>query len=168
MFPKRRVEGLLTEELPNETIVYDTTNHKVHCLNPVARAVWQRCDGRTSEAELAQILERKLGQPAGEALVQLTLAKLGHADLLEGQTGFTTPTSRREMARQLARLGIAAATALVATIAAPTMAQAATIISCGPGMANCGCQSTFTCFVSGGVCQCLPSNTQGLQHCSGC
>ena len=94
MFPKRREKGLLTQELPNETIVYDKSNHKVHCLNAVSSFVWRRCDGRTSEAELAELLPGELGLPADEAHRRLTaihgigpwtadiylLFCLGHAD----------------------------------------------------------------------------------------
>jgi hypothetical protein len=137
MLPKRREKGLLTEELPNETIVYDTTNHKVHCLNPVARAVWRHCDGRTSAAELARLLHGELQLPVDEALVQLTLEKLGRVRLLEGEpVAFADPTSRRQAFKQVARFGVAAAAALVATIAAPTAAMAATACT-GPGGGPC-------------------------------
>jgi hypothetical protein len=126
MFPKRREKGLLTQELPNETIVYDKSNHKVHCLNAVSTFVWRRCDGRTSEEELAQLLPGELGLPAEEALVRLALEKLGQASLLEGgQKAFTNPISRRQAVKKLSRFGIAAAAALVVTVAAPSVAHAA-------------------------------------------
>ena len=100
MLPKRREKGLLTEDLPNETIVYDTTTHKVHCLNPVARLVWQHCTGRTSEASMVDILHKELSVEVDESLVKLTLEKLAAADLLktEERTWFTSPTSRRQAA----------------------------------------------------------------------
>src|SRR5262245_12804586 len=130
MFPTRREKGLLTEELPSETIVYDTTNHKVHCLNAVATLVWQHCDGRTSEAALAKILHRELGQPADEDMVRVTLEKLAEAGLLEGEApAFADATSRREAMKGLAKFGVAAAAALVATIAAPSVAQAGSTIT---------------------------------------
>src|ERR1700737_3751544 len=106
MFPKRREKELLTQELPNETIVYDKSNHKVHCLNAVSSLVWRRCDGRTSEAELAQLLPGELGLPADEALVRLALEKLGQVCLLEGgQTAVTNLTSRRQAVKKLSRFG---------------------------------------------------------------
>jgi hypothetical protein len=126
MFPKQRAKGLLTEELPEETIVYDTVKHKVHCLNPIATRVWQNCNGQTSEAQLAEILRQEFQLPADEALVQLTLEQLAAAGLLEGPRPLETRTSRREVARQLLKYGVAAAVALVATTPAPTMAQIAT------------------------------------------
>jgi hypothetical protein len=156
MFPKRREKRLLTQELPNETIVYDKSNHKVHCLNAVSTLVWRRCDGRTSEAELAQLLPGELGLPADEALVRLALEKLGQARLLEGgQTAFTDPTSRRQAVKKLTRFGIAAAAALVVTVAAPSVAQAASLL---PVNATCTasnqCASGCCCLLSQ---KCQPS-----------
>jgi len=162
MLPKRREKGLLTERLPDETIVYDTTTHKVHCLTPVATLVWQRCDGNTSKAELAEILRQELGVRANDPLVQLTLEQLAEKGLLEQPAQLKGRTSRREVARLLAKCGIAAA-ALVVTVAAPGPAQAAT--SCPSSQlgtcANNRCVrrtngQMATCFVSSGVCQCPP------------
>ena len=82
MLPKRREKGLLTESLPAETIVYDNTIHKVHCLNNVAALVWKHCTGRTSEERMAEILRQELEIPADELLVKLTLEKLANAGLL--------------------------------------------------------------------------------------
>jgi hypothetical protein len=153
MFPKRREKGLLTQELPNETIVYDKSNHKVHCLNAVSTLVWRRCDGRTSEAELAQLLPGELGLPADEAIVRLALEKLGQARLLEGgQTAVTNLTSRRQAVKKLTRFGIAAAAALVVTVAAPSVAQAASRKANGTActasnqcISNCCCQGDGKC-----------------------
>ena len=126
MFPKRREKELLIQELPDETIIYDKSNHKVHCLNTVSTFVWRRCDGRTSEAELAQLLPGELGLPANEALVRLALEKLGQARLLEGKhKALANLTSRRQAVKKLGRFGIAAAAALVVTVAAPSVAHAA-------------------------------------------
>src|SRR6516225_4369959 len=53
LLPHRREKELLIEQLPGETVIYDTSNQKAHCLNPVASLVWQHCDGRTCVEELA-------------------------------------------------------------------------------------------------------------------
>lgn len=169
MLPKRREKDLHTEKVDNETIVYDQKRHKVHCLNPIATLVWQHCDGRTSEAKLAKILHRELGQPAEEALVRLTLEKLGQAHLLEGGRTDANSTSRREAVKQLARFGAVAATALVVTIAAPTAAQAASCAGAGqacPGTVRC-CTGNGSC--TGGIC-CFGLSTActaTIQCCSG-
>ncbi len=162
MLPMRREKGLLTEQLPDETIVYDTTNHKIHCLNTIARLVWRHCDGRTSEAEMAAILGTELGVPADETLVRVTLEQLAETGLTEVPRNSRTGVSRREAARCLARLGLGAAAALVVTIAAPSAAQAASAICSNFNAISCplGNQCTKsgggpgTCKRSGASCVC--------------
>ena len=41
MLPMRRETDILIEELPTETLVYDTKRHKVHCLNKTAALLWR-------------------------------------------------------------------------------------------------------------------------------
>ncbi len=168
MLPRRREKGLLIEQLPDETIVYDTTNHKVHCLNPLATRVWQGCDGQTSEAELAAILRQELGVPADETLVHLALGELAAVELIEEPSSFKNRISRREAARQLARFGIAAAAAaFIATVAAPTPAQAGTNNCSGANnkllcLGNCCLNNSQTCVQctwTGSFCTCNKSST---------
>jgi hypothetical protein len=158
--PWRREKGLLLEELPTETLVYDTTSDKAHCLNAVARLVWRHCNGRTTETEMVEILRKDLDVLADEAVVQLTLEKLAKAGLLETEehTWFENPTSRRQAAKTLARFGIAAAVALVTTIAAPTVAEAQTGTPCAN---NQGCPSNNCCKIT-------PGSPGGQPGCGAC
>jgi hypothetical protein len=160
ILPKQRKKGLLIEALPFETIVYDTTTHKVHCLNPVAAVVWRHCGGAATEAELAQILQRELGHPADEALVHLTLDRLGRAGLLEGSWTASSRPSRREAVKRLAQLGVAAAAALVVSMAAPTAAMAATVsaalLNGSPCNASSQCASGCCCRGSNNNDSCQP------------
>jgi hypothetical protein len=164
--PQRREKGLLLEDLPTETLVYDTTNNKVHCLNPVARLVWRHCNGGTTPAEMVEIIRKEFNTPADEAVVRLTLEKLAQAGLLETEerAWLANPTSRRQAVKTLAGFGIAAAAALVATIVAPSVAQAASIGAACNHNADCTsnncCQATApprptpcgTCFPNGASC----------------
>ena len=156
--PQRRKKGLLIEQLPTETVVYDTTNQKAHCLNRIAALVWQHSDGRTSEEELAAILTKELELPSDELLIQLTLEKLAKAGLLEEEYVLPASISRRQAGKSLAKFGIAAAGALVATIVAPTAAQAATAIPCAN---NQGCATNNCCKNTAGS----PGNTPGCGTC---
>ena len=126
-----------------------TISHKVHCLNRMATLVWKQCTGRTSEAMMVEIIHKELGVDADETVIQLTLEKLAGADLLktEERTWFANPTSRRQAAKTLAKFGIVAAAALVATIVAPASAQAASPVSCKN---NQGCASNNCCKSPGG------------------
>jgi hypothetical protein len=159
--PRRREKGLLLEELPTETLVYDTTSDKAHCLNAVARLVWKHCDGPTTVTEMVEILRKDLDIPADEAVVQLTLEKLAKAGLLETEehTWFENSTSRRQAAKTLAKFSIAAAMALVTTIAAPTVAEAQS--TGGPCKNNQGCTTNNCCKNVAGS----PGNTPGCGTC---
>ena len=79
--PRARHEGLLVEELPGETLVYDPASHQAHCLNPAAALVWRAADGDTDVDDIAQRLQG-IGLPASQALVWMALATLESAGLM--------------------------------------------------------------------------------------
>jgi hypothetical protein len=119
--PLARKRDLFAENLPEEVILYDKTNNKVHCLSKTAATIWENCDGTRTVDDLARIVKAKFGTPADRNLVLLALEELEKADLMEAgsvvvpDAGFT---SRREAVGKIALAG----SALVATIvaAAPT------------------------------------------------
>lgn len=130
MNPRARKEGLLVEELSDETLVYDRERHKAHCLNETAAFVWSRCDGQTGVKELARLLGVELGGPANEEVVWLALDRLREAHLLrkEEAEGSATPRySRRELVKKLGRIGLAVP--MVVSIASPLAAQAGSCIT---------------------------------------
>ena len=119
MNPLARKSDIVAENLPEEVVLYDKTNNKVHCLNKTAAAIWESCDGTRTVEDLAQVVEAKLGAPTDRKLVLLALEELEKADLME--TGSVVVpdavlTSRREAVGKIAMAG----SALVATIVAPT------------------------------------------------
>src|SRR5262249_40376313 len=57
--------------------------HKAHCLNATAALVWRSCDGRTSVADLAQIVLREIGAADAVAVVTLALEQLANRHLLD-------------------------------------------------------------------------------------
>ena len=63
LIPRARQDELVVEELPDETLLYDLKSHKASCLNRTAALVWSHCDGQTSVAEMATMLERQLKIP---------------------------------------------------------------------------------------------------------
>ena len=125
MKPRARTQGLVLTELPDELLVYDLERHRAHCLNPTAALVFKHCDGRRSVAQIARILRRELDvdAPADESLVWLSLDRLERARLLEEREAAPAAPSRRELVRRLAL--VAATLPVVATILAPTPAEAA-------------------------------------------
>ncbi len=136
--PRARFEELVTKQLEGgETVVYDRTRDRVHCVNRTAALVWQHCDGTRSVADLARILHDEVGLPEDEAIVDLALAELRKAKLLEAEPEgvFTAPLTRRQAVQRLSYGAvIGALLPVVASIVAPRPAAAA---SCLPNGARC-------------------------------
>jgi len=126
MNPLARKSDLYAEYLPEEVILYDRFNNKVHCLSKTAAAIWESCDGTKSVDDLVRIVESKLGAPADRGVVLLALEELEKAGLMEAGSDLASSTdlpSRREAVGQIALAG----SALVATIAAAAPAAHASI-----------------------------------------
>jgi hypothetical protein len=145
--PKKRKQGLVIKELPDEILVYDLDRNKAHCLNRAAAAVWEGCDGRTAVAEIARAVEKKTGVKVGQVFVWLAIEALSRDHLLEERVEWPAGLprmSRREAVRHIG-IGAAIAIPLVTSIIAPTPAQAATCKS------RCtGCSTSSEC--CSGVC----------------
>jgi len=135
MKPLARKSNLFAENLPEEVILYDKSNNKVHCLSKTAAAIWESCDGTRSVDDLARFVEAKLGAPADREVVLLALEELEKADLLEAGSGIVPDaalSSRREAVGKIALAG----TALVATIVASAPKAHASVGPCAVGP-NC-------------------------------
>jgi hypothetical protein len=81
--PRACTEGLIIQERPEATLLYDPRTQRAHCLAPAAAQVWRRCDGRTTVAQIADALRREAGVPADERLVGAALEQLRHIDLVQ-------------------------------------------------------------------------------------
>lgn len=145
VLPLARTDQLVIQELPDEVLVYDLERHKAHCLNKASAAVWKRCDGRTTVAEMTRRLESELAAPVDDDVVWLALGQLRKFHLLEEGERRQTPTpqvSRRDLVRKY--LPAALALPVIISIAAPTAAQASskcagegedcTVLPCCPGL----------------------------------
>ncbi len=133
LMPRAREDELVVEELQDETLVYDLKRHKARCLNRTAALVWRRCDGRTTVAEVAALLENELKIPADESVVWMALDRLGKAHLLREQV--TLPAdrarySRRAVLRTLGRVaGISLVLPVIESIVAPRAEAQASCIT---------------------------------------
>jgi hypothetical protein len=136
--PRARKGGLIVQNLPDETLVYDLERDRAHCLNQTAAFVWQHCDGRSNAKEIARALKDKTKQPVDEKLVWLAIDQLGRNHLLK-ETPALPPQvaglNRREVMRAL---GLTAAVAIpvVASIVAPMPAQAVSCLGSGASCIN--------------------------------
>ena len=148
--PVARHEGLVVQEMPDEVLVYDLNTNKAHCLNKSAAAVWKNCDGSNSISDIAAILKNEFKTPVSDDFVWLAIDQLGKDELLEQKiTAPANGLTRREAMRRVA-LASLIALPVVASLTAPTAAQAASV-----------CQST------GAACSCSVANGTGFtQSCS--
>ena len=146
--PKARAGGVVVRELCEEVLVYDLETHRAVCLNGAAAAVWRLCDGRRTPDDIRRALGKTADGAVPEEFVWLALEQLGRDRLLEARVprpAALAGLSRREMMR---RVGLAAAVALpaVASIVAPTPADAASCIqSGGPCTESAECCQGSTC-----------------------
>ena len=128
MYPIARTTDLTIEALPSETVVYDTTNHRVHCLNEMAGLIWRHCDGKSSVEQIAGRLSEDLKLPVDSDVVKLGLRELSKRHLLvPDPEGPELPTiSRRGLGRRLALAGGTLVTLMpaITSIVAPTPAMA--------------------------------------------
>ena len=130
--PRARGKQLTVQAMGDETLLYDEQRHMAFCLNATATAVWRLADGARTIAEIAAAAGKELGVEIGDDIVRVALHDLWSNGLVAEDEGgpsgnaaeaATQWLSRRKM---LARLGIGAAALLpvVASIVAPTAAQA--------------------------------------------
>ena len=148
--PRARHEGLIVQALPDEILIYDLDRDLAHCLNQSASLVWNYCDGRNTTKQIARSVSGDLDHPIDEKFVWLALDQLGRNHLLAGGP-LSSPISgmgRREVMKALA-VSAAVAVPLVASIVAPTPAQAATCLH-----ASATCTSPAECCsgICDGVC----------------
>jgi hypothetical protein len=147
MKPAARREGLLLRELPGELVVYDTAGHRAHCLNRAAAAVFRLADGTRGLDDLARLVAPGAAKTEGRAVVRLALDRLGRAGLVEAAPAAPSAT-RREVLRRAA-LGTAVLLPAVASIVAPTPAEAAATCtsSCAgkPDGTPCSCFGADPC-----------------------
>ena len=137
-----RQKDLVVQELPDELMLYDLKRHKAHCLNTTAALVWNHCNGRTTVAEMAALLEKEVGSPVDQEVVLYALDKLSKANLLEEQLDLPAANglSRRRMMK---RLGAGAMVALpvVVSLVSPIAAQAVTVVVTSKKVADGTCDS---------------------------
>jgi hypothetical protein len=127
---KARKEGIFTEQVGNELIVYDQGKKRAHRLNQTLAIVWQHCDGTKTVSDIAELLKEELNEMADDNLVIVSLGQLDSAHLLEESiklTPMVTRASRREFVRKVGAVGIMTVLLpLLTTMAIPTPAQAQT------------------------------------------
>jgi hypothetical protein len=144
--PVARTESLIVKEVDDETLVYDLTTDKAHCLNDTAARVWKNCDGRKTVSEITAVLSAESNTKVKDEVVWLALDQLEKFKLLAeapAKPGFLAGMTRRQM---VARLGIAAvALPAIVSIVSPTAVQAASCTDAANRPDDCACLSSNEC-----------------------
>ncbi len=142
--------NILFQELENEVLLYDLSNHKAHSLNQTSALVYEFCDGTNSVAEISELMSKELKTLVSEDLVWLALKQLKRQNLLENAEDLTHQVaglSRRELLKK-GRLPSLVLLPVIISIVAPTSMMAA---SCTPFMFPCGGPGVNTCY-PGSIC----------------
>jgi hypothetical protein len=127
-----RVEGVKIERVADEILaVQDSTSSEAHALNQSAAAVFDLCDGQSSKAEMAAEIRRRTGLPEDEEIVDLALAELADAGLVDLNGSEPPAVARRPLIRRLALSSVAVMMLpVVETVLLPSGAMAADV--CAP------------------------------------
>ena len=166
MKPVARRTGLVVRDLPGELVVYDLDRHQAHCLNRTAASVFRGADGTRSLDDLGVLLGDAFDRAEREAAVRMALDQLASAELLD--PGFALePAAGLSRRSALRRAGLGAALLLpaIASVVAPTPAEAAAT-----------CIEDCTSQLVGTPCNCPASTTappcdstcDGVGNCTGC
>jgi|SRR5579884_2628352 len=168
--PLSRTDGLLTEEIDDEILVYDESRQIACRLNRTAALIWQHADGQRSIADLVDVLREEF-EMADEDLVLVTLDRLNESGLIE--SGFSERSadearlSRRRFIRRVGVVGTAAlALPVVESLVAPSVAAAQ---SGGPCAADgaCYCPCKCACGDYLGSCYCGTCACESCDHQAG-
>jgi Coenzyme PQQ synthesis protein D (PqqD) len=152
--PRARKDGLVIKELVNETLVYDLERDEAHCLNQTAALVWKFCDGKTTVARMAGLLQEKLDLSVNADVVWLAIKQLQRFHLVESydrETVATPSVTRRNLVLKYAPAALVLP--LIMSISAPAAAGAATPTPtptpdpciANPSGLGCPCQNDGEC-----------------------
>lgn len=83
----RRINGVLSKALGNETLLYWADGKAIHVLNRTAHRIWELCDGQNTVQEMEKVIRAEFQVPdsqvdiAGD--IQCSLRRFDAAGLLE-------------------------------------------------------------------------------------
>ncbi len=81
MKPIARKNNLVVQKDTGELFIEDLANKKTIYLNPTSAYVWEKCDGRKNESEIAQEMGRELGVSVSEQVIRMAFSKLSSESL---------------------------------------------------------------------------------------
>ena len=145
--PLSRKENVVVQEVDGEVLIYDLKKNRAFCLNRTSALVWQACDGKRTIADINNWLGKQLNSQTDEDIVWLALDQLSKENLIEDQIKLENHVNGLPRREAIKRIGAASLIALpiIASLAAPTMAQITTPV-CGMACNNFSdCQALGEC-----------------------
>jgi hypothetical protein len=131
-------QHLSIQQIGTETLIYDELRHQAFCLNQSSSLIWQLANGENSVAQIAESATAQLNYPVSKDFVLFALEQLRKDGLIQpaASTAASPAISRRAMLQQLG-VGGALLLPVVASIVAPTAAQAYSgCFDCSTGQAT--------------------------------
>jgi len=129
-----RKSGLTIERIDSELLVFDPETDEVHSLNESSALVFDMCDGSSTTEEMRARLP-EIGLPADPEIIELALAELDEASLIEVQPALAASNvTRRTLTRRLGLSAVAVALIpVVETILAQPAAAAGSFLTTPAG-----------------------------------
>ncbi len=129
-----KVDGLLTERVGAEVLVYNRTRQETHALNETAAIVFDLADGKTTREAMMAEVARRSGLPEDMDIVDYAIAELTEAQLVSLDAPVVSTITRRALIRKLGLTLIAAAALpLIETVVMPARAQMGPLPPTPPG-----------------------------------
>ena len=81
----RRRADILSEEIDEETVLFDPRNKNTYALNPMASVIWQLCDGNRTPSEISAEISGVLDVDSDRVLADVlsTIGSLIDRNLVE-------------------------------------------------------------------------------------
>lgn len=138
--PRARIDGVVSERVGDDLVIYDETSQSAHSLSAAAASVWSLCDGNHSSSMIAAELNLE------PELVGRAVEELSKSGLLDEAPADGSFVSRRDAAKRLAQIGGAAFVApmIYSVAVGPAMAAASTCTACASSCTAAGSSYTGT------------------------
>lgn len=127
------VPGLVVHQLDAELLIFNGGKNHAHCLNPSMSSVWKLCNGRNSVQDIVDNLTKEPPGNLKADTLELAFKELIGKGLLKNDIPSTSEwkrLSRRDLVRRIGS-GALIAMPVIASIAIPTAAEAASCFSLG-------------------------------------
>lgn len=97
----------IVQVLPDgSAAIFEVATRNVYSLNPSAAAAWEACASATTLSQLATAMSRRLEAPVTEDLAHEAVSELAAVGLVRVTPAERLGTSRRELLKQVAEVGI--------------------------------------------------------------